>query len=200
MDMAHHAAMLGMIFSPNQRSARMVERLAEINMITGDIPAAMKYVRILESTLFYKKKADRLKAIQHQEFSREKIMRSSETKDALEFLIERNPDNLPAINYLLCYHLLKKDIPAFFEAYSAYFKGRSRHVPKVYAEALLIYFAATKSTVKEVAEYGIPSETIKSFGEYTRLYEKSNAKLAPMQEKFPNTYWLFYHFATISNN
>ena len=196
MDMAQHAAMLGMIFSPNQRSARMAERLAETNMANGDIPAATKYIRMLESTLFYKTKASRLKDKPHQGIFRENILRGSNTKDALEFLIENHPDNLPALNYLLCYYLLNKDIPAFFKAYTLYCKGKNNPVPKVYAEALLIYFAVMKSTVKEVAEYGLHPEIIKSFGEYTCLYEKSNGNLMPVQEKFPNTYWLFYHFAT----
>ena len=200
MDMAQHAAMVGMIFSPYQRSARLVERLAEINMKTGDIAAAMKYIRILESTLFYRKKVERLRNISPLEFSMKNIMRSSNTYEELEFFIINNPDNLPAINYLLCSCLLTKDISAFFKAYSTYFKGKSDHVPKVYAEALLIYFAVKKTTAKELAEYGIPREIIKSFDEYTRMYEQYDRSLAPMQKKFPNTYWLFFHFAVKKNN
>jgi len=199
MGMAQHAAMLGMIFSPNQRSARMMERLVETNRTNGDTAVAAKYMRILESTLFHKIKPEKLKNLpQRVIFSEDRIRNASDVKPSLELLTESNPDNLPALNYLLCYYLLTKDIPAFFNAYTKYGKGKFTSIPKVYAEALLIYFAVTKSTIKEVSSYGISPEIIKSFGEYTRLYEKSNGKLDPVQKMFPNTYWLFYHFAVMN--
>ena len=199
MSMAQHAAMLGMIFSPNQRSARMMERLVETNIATGDTAVAMKYVRILGSTLFHQMKPDRLKDMPHRGIFKEDIIhRANDVKTSLELLVASDPDNLPALNYLLSYYLLTKDIPSFFKAYTAYYKGK--YPPqKAYSEALLIYLAAEKSPVNEVLSYGVHSDIIKSFGEYTRLYEKSNGNLASMQKEFPNTYWLFYHFAVMNN-
>ena len=196
MEMAQHAAMLGMIFSTDHRSARMTERLFEINTIKGDVQAAAKYERILESTLFHKVKPDRLKDLPKQGIFIKDIIRSTnDVRTTLELLTESDPDNLPALNYLLCYYLLNKDISAFFNAYTSYYKEKFSPVPKVYAEALLIYFAGRKSPIEEVTNYGIHPNMIKSFGEYTVSYERSGGKLAPVQEKFPDTYWLFYHFA-----
>ena len=193
MDMAQHGAMVGLLSSPRQRSVRLVERLADINLAIGDMPAATKYLRMLDATLFHKKKTDRTayRAI----FKEDVIRIASNIKMSLELLVESNPDHLPAVNYLLCYYLLTKNIPDFFKAYTLYFKGKTDSIPKIYAEALLIYFAVKKTTVEELMNYSIHPDLIKSFGEYTQLYEKSEANLAPMQEKYPNTYWLFYHFA-----
>ena len=42
MTMAEHASLLSMIFSPQNKSVRMVQRLAEINLINGDNEAARK--------------------------------------------------------------------------------------------------------------------------------------------------------------
>ena len=199
IDMAQHAAMLGMIFSPNQRNARMAERLVETNMANGDIQAAMKYRRMLESTLFHKKKAGQLESQPHQKVVKKDILRkSTDIRISLELLTENDTTNLRAVNYLLCYYLLTKDIPAFFDAYVSYFQGKYRPVPKVYAEALLIYLVAKKYSVEEVAQFRIPPEIIKAFSEYTRLYERSHGNIAPLQEKFPNTYWLYYHFAIMN--
>ena len=196
MEMAQHAAMLGMIFSTDHRSARMTERLFEINTIKGDVQAAAKYERILESTLFHKVKPDRLKDLPQQAlFIKDIIRNTNDVRTTLELLTESDPDNLPALNYLLCYYLLNKDIPSFFNAYTSYCKGKFSPAPKVYAEALLIYLARTKSPIEEVTSYGIHPDIIKSFGEYTASYERSGGKLAAVQEKFPDTYWLFYHFA-----
>ena len=201
MNMAQLAAMVGMISSPNQRSARMAEQLIEVNIANGDKDVAAKYMRMLESTLFHKIKPEMLENIPRQGIFKEDMIRhESDIKASLELLTEGDPDNLPALNYLLCYYLLSKDIPSFIKAYISYCKGKYTPVPKVYAEALLIYLAMTKSPVEEVVSYGIHPETIKAFSEYTRLYEQSNGQLAPMQKKFPNTYWLFYHFAANANN
>ena len=199
MDMAQHGAMVALLTSPRQRSVRLIERLAEINMAINDIPAATKYLRMLEATLFHKKEAHRMKNTAYQAIFKEDIIRkANDIKMSLELLVESNPDHLPAVNYLLCSYLLNKDIPAFFKAYTAYFKGRNDSVPKIYAEALLIYFAVTQNTIEEVRRYGIHPELMKSFGEYTNLYEKSNANLISLQKKYPNTYWLYYHFAVMN--
>ena len=199
IERAQHAAMLGMTFSPRQRSARLAERLVEINLVMGDTAAATKYIRILESTMFHKIKPERLKNLpQRIKFNKDFICNAADVKTSLELLTESDPNNFPAVNYLLCFYLLHKDIPAFFKAYTSYYKGKFTPIPKVYSEALLIYLAVTKSSVKELASYDIDSEIIKKFGEYTRLYEKSNGILTPMQKNFPNTYWLYYHFAVMN--
>ncbi len=198
--MAQYAAMLGMLFSPNQRSARMMERLVETNIAAGDTAVAVKYIRTLESTLFHKIKSEKLKNLQQQaSFQEDRIRNASDIKLSLELLVESNPNNMQALNYLLCYYLLNKDIPAFFKTYTTYGKEKFTSVPKVYAEALLIYFAVKGGTMQEITSYRIDSEIVKAFREYSSLYEKSKGNLAPMQKNFPNTYWLFYHFATMNN-
>ena len=53
MTMAEHASILSMIFSPDNKSSRMVKRMAEINLINGENEAARKYLKLLSKTLFY---------------------------------------------------------------------------------------------------------------------------------------------------
>ena len=48
-----------MIFSPYQKGTRPIKRLAEINLINGDDAAALKYLRLLQKTLCYKRWAER---------------------------------------------------------------------------------------------------------------------------------------------
>jgi len=212
MNMAQHSAMLGTTFSPYLRSSRLIQRLAEINIVTGDAPAAMKYIRMLESSLFHRKKTEQLKEMalsvnpddyswlqnKRNQIHTTDVLRSSQNPQiSLELLVKDNPDNKAALDYLLAFHLMNKNIPAFFNVYSTCCKGKTGYVPKVYAEALLIYLAGAKATPEEVAEYHINPQIIKDFNEYTQLYERSKGNLELLQEKFPHTYWLFYHFATI---
>jgi len=213
MNLAQHSAMLSMSFSPYSRSSHLIKRLIEINISTGDIPAAMKYIRILEASWFHKKTALKLKEIALSQADnktafnnlRSKIhkidfLRSSQNQQkSLEFLVKSDPENNAALNYLLSYHLMSKNIPAFFNVYNDYLKGKINIVPKMYAEALLIYFAAFKTKPEKIMEYGIDINIIKNFNEYTNLYESSGGNLGLLQKRFPNTYFLFYHFATLKN-
>ena len=199
MDMAQRTALVGMISTPWKRSARLVERLVDINLSMDDMPAANKYIRMLESTLFHRIKIENgsPKSAQRREpviFRENLIRKENNILEALELLVESNTDNLPAVNYLLSSYLINRDIFSFFKAYTAYCKEKTNHVPKVYAEALMIYFTET-NTMDKVTEYGIHPEIIRSFNEYNLLYEQSTGNLTFMFQKYPNSYWPYYQSA-----
>ena len=208
MNLAQYSAMLSMTFSPYQRSSRLIKRLIEINLVADDIPAAMKYIGILESSLFHKKTASQLKEMalttqpdDYPELQKKRsqihtinFLRSSQNQQtSLELLLKSNPANQAALDYLLSYHLMNKSIQGFFNVYSSYCKGKTNHVPKMYAEALLIYFAASKMKPEKIKEYNINTELNNDFKEYTKLYESLNGDLKLLQEKFSDSYWLFYN-------
>lgn len=216
MNMAQHSAMLGMLFSPSLRSSRMVMRLAEINLVNNDSTATRKYLRMLDATLFHKKKAGRIEGMLEADSIgdytwlqekraclplRDTLHRADDYPASLQLLVESNPENKPALDYLLCYYLLHKDIPSFFVAFNKYHTHKKKEeqipVPRVYAEALLIYLAATKASQKAIDGYGISPEIMEEFVEYNRLYEESEGNLQPIQERFATSYWMYYHFARI---
>jgi hypothetical protein len=208
MNMAQHAAMQGLIFSPNHRSSRMVKRLAEISIVNNDSAAARKYLRMLGATLFHRKwamahekmltgNADDypwLQAKRRQIPTKDTLRLPADYPAALNVLIESNPDNSYALDYLLCFYLLNKDIPSFGQAYDKWHKGQTRP-SKLYHEALLIKLAATKASQKEIAAYAIPPELIEEFAEYTRIYEQPETGIEQLRERFGKTYWFYYHFA-----
>jgi hypothetical protein len=208
MNMAQHSAMLGTIFSPYQRSSRLTQRLIEINLVNEDVPAALKYIRMLESTWFHRKQAAKLKtllenpdksawlAYKRSQLTATDIIRSSNDPAAsLLHLVEANPENRVALDYLLAFCLLNKDISAFITFYDKYYKGENRLIPKMYEEALLIYLAGTNATPEQIREYRISPGRIKEFNEYTSLYEESQGNLQRIENRFPNTYWMYFHFA-----
>lgn len=208
MNMAQHSAMLGMIFSPNHRSSRMVKRLAEINLVNNDSTATRKYLRMLDATLFHRKWALEhekmltgdiedypwLKTKRSQIPMRDTLRLSSDYPASLRVLIESNPADNYALDYLLCFYLLNKNMQSFSETYDTWYKSKKSRA-KLYDEALLIKLAATKATPKEVASYAIPPDVITDFTEYTRIYEQSNGDLEQLRERFGSTYWFYFHFA-----
>ena len=202
MTMAEHCAMLSMIFSPRNSGSRMIKRLAEINLVNGDDEAALKYLRILDKTLLHKSWAE--KRIPGQQTPRvkewlEKKRRDIPTQDqlrsgndavtSLRNLVASNAGNLRAYEYLLCYHLLSKDLRSFVEDYVP-----GKVSSPIFAEALLIYLARQGNIrAEELIKYQIPVEIAKEFADYTRIYE---AKDTSLKEKYGKTYWFYYHFAT----
>ena len=210
MNMAQHSAMLGNTFSPYQRSSRMIRRLAEINMVNGDSAAATKYLRILSKTLFHKEWAISRLAMNHAGTSdkwlankraqipnTDLLRKSSNPLVSLNFLAEQHPDNLLAVDYLLCYLLLDKDLKSFRRNYDRYYRKLNRPVPKVYAEALLAQLVADGASQQEALSYSINPETVKRFAKYTRIFEQTSGDINVLNKQFAKTYWFYYHFATI---
>jgi hypothetical protein len=209
MTMAEHSALLGMIFSPDHRSARMVKRLAEINMVNGDMTATLKYLRMLQKTWLYKSWADQ--RIPGKEGAAVKtwlqkkrafVAKSDTLRDAvnpaisLRLLLDSNRENKLALDYLLCYDLLKKNISAFMADYDKY-KLPKREVPEeIYAQGLLIGLSQRNATADEVKTYQIVPNVFADFQNYTALYEKDSFGRAYLVQQFGKTYWFYFHFAT----
>ncbi|MEG0039160.1 MAG: DUF6057 family protein [Bacteroides sp.] len=206
MTMAEHAAMLSMIFSPQHKGARMVQRLAEINLINGDEVAAKKYLKILSRTLAYKQWAkDRMPGEQTSEvkqwlnwkrtFLPEKDtlrVSSLDVAKSLRLLLEANAENRMARDYLLCFHLLMKDLPAFTKDYQQFYHEKPS---RLYAEALLIQLMKKQATGEEVKKTGMSPEVVIDFNEYNRLHNQFGGHPDALSGQFGKTYWFYYHYA-----
>lgn len=210
MNLAQHSAMLANTFSPYNRSSRMVKRLAEINMITKDYSGAEKYLRMLEFTLFHKKWAQKrldennkdsnkiwLVKKRNQTANTDIIRTAFDYINSIEFLVQQNPDNQIALDYLLSYHLLNKDLVAFKLAYDRYAKLEGAAAQKIYAEALLVILFRENAPEQEFEEYGINPKQLNNFINYTEKFEKADGDLNVLQSSFGETYWFYYHFASM---
>ena len=209
MTMAEHATLLGMIFSPNHRSSRMVMRLAEINLINGDTEAAMKYLRLLQKTWLYKgwakqrmpgKEDVKIKKWLEQKrafVSTRDTLRSADKQTlSLRTLLNSHPNNTMALDYLLCYDLLSKDINTFMADYDQYKKIGKEKPCRLYSEALLIGLNKRGTSIEEIKRYSILPVVLKDFNDYSSQYEKNQGDGNTLQSRYRNTYWFYYHFAT----
>lgn len=206
MTMAEHAALLSMIFSPRNKNARMVQRLAEINLINGDNEAARKYLYILSKTGTYKQWAEERmpgkESGEVKEWLRRKRsflprtdtlrLSSTDVVKSLHLLLEANPDNRMARDYLLCFDLLMKDLSAFVKDYGRYYRGTPN---RLYAEALMIHLYQKRAAGDEVQAAGINPAVVQDFNEYNRLYGQSQGNPSALETRFGRTYWYYYKFA-----
>lgn len=125
MTYTERAAMLSLVFSPNSRNVRCIKRLAEVNLVTGDTLAAMKFLRLLEQTIPYRQWAldhtpgrmtltVKSELEQKAKFQPEEddIRLGDNCRDILLGLLQRNRQNTVALDYLLCSDMLsgKKEL------------------------------------------------------------------------------------------
>lgn len=211
---AEHSVLLGMLFSPNSVGSRPLMRLAEISLIRGDEAAAMKYLRVLEKTLFYRRwarmhmPAERPKGLLRWVDMKRMLTVTTDTvrtpmdiDTSLRHLLNNNPDNVFARDYLLSYDLLDKDVDGFVRDYDRYLPGQAV-VQRTWAEAMLIWLVAHNRPDEEVAARGISPTVVNDFRAYNELYKSAeqtgfSSNYRRLQETFGKTYWFFYHFAQI---
>ncbi len=192
MTFTERAAMMTNVFSHNNRNVRMIRRLAECNFVSGDSLAAEKYLRILDKTLAHDKWAMNVR--QHgKQLYREK-MQMVNHRDTITItdnahflmmqLLDANPNNTVALDYILCSDLLLKDIKNFKRDYDRYCldTGRPR-LKALYQEALCIWLAGTKAPQEQWQQYIRRDDVLRRFMEYNK--QRGNPA-------FKGTYWYYF--------
>lgn len=187
---------------PNyNKSGRAIKRLAETNLINGQYKVAEKYLLMLEKTIFYRKWAQsRIKMIAdsglidcHPVYGRLRKMRlendflfsEAELDKTCGQLLMHNKENSLAMQYLVIYPLLNRDLNGFMN-YFGYLNTLARYNPVVCQEALA--FASMK---KMEVPAGMISDGIMSrFKSFAQTYTFAG-KNSPKLEAFRNTLWYY---------
>ena len=192
MTFTERAAMMTSVFSHRNRNVRMIRRLAECNFVSGDSLAAEKYLRILDKTLIYGKWAenvrrngrltyrDKISLVNH----RDTITISDNAHFLMMQLLDANPANTVALDYILCSTLLLKDIENFKRDYDRY--CMDTHHPRLktlYQEALCIWLAGTKAPQEQWQHYIQRRDVLQRFIEY-------NSQRG--HPRFKGTYWYYF--------
>lgn len=212
---AQHSALLGMIFSPRSQNSRLLKRLAEINIVNGEYEAAAKFLRVLEKTWFHSRWAKEMEKLTFDEglrgsasWIREKrsvipandlLRKTEDYVPSLRMLADCNNRNLMAVNYLLGFHLLSKNLDAFAEDFKKYWQPGNRVIPGVYQEAILIRIASGAESREAYRSYMFSPEKVSGMAEYMKLYGSGGGDGRILQEKFDKTYWFFYQFARLGS-
>ena len=192
MTFCERAAMLGMVFSPDNRNARMVKRLAEANLVSGDDKAAEKYLRLLGKTWVYQSWArgaakDASYRRKAQYTNRQDTLRLTDNAHTImSELLESNPKNTVALDYLLCSDLMLGDVNTFKRDYDRFCLPQGGRVVPLYQQALMIWLAAKQ------APHDVWQQYIKMPDQLLRFeqYNQQRGSIA-----FKNTYWFWYDMA-----
>ena len=204
MTMAEHSAMLAQIFSPEHFGVPYLKRLAEINLVNGQDEAARKYLRLLsqeegcedwvsdripgQESQAVKAHLASLRSFAHKS---DMVHRPSDYRGVLKSLLESNPDNKLARQYLLCLDIIIKDLEHFIEDYDP-----SRDRSRLYDEAVLIYLAQRGAmTPQNITRFGLSPAILQEFTDYNNMFAFNQGAMEPMQKKYGKTYWFFYQYA-----
>ena len=185
---------------PNyNKSARVVKRLAETNIINGQYKIAEKYLHMLEKTVFYRPWAQRMIAILGNEqainadplygtlrqykLQKDLFFSDGELDNICGQLFLHNNQNLMAAQYLLMLPLLDRDI----ERFMSYVKVVQNHVqynPRSCQEAIAFAFMRRG----QMPPQGIVNQMIlNDMNDFARIY--SNNRTSPELYRFRNTVW-----------
>ena len=192
MTVAEQSAIIGLQASPKHTGARYIQRMAMVNLASGEQGAAQKYLRLLSGTLFYGKWARQILAGNPDPETKAKIddLQSKLAKEKTDIvynanlfrpvllgLLEANPANDLAHEYLLCYDLLTFDLEHFMEDYRP-----ETDTATLYHEAVLIWLDSQGQLSQEnAAKYGVSSSTLNRLGRFMRY-----------PENYRNTYWYYF--------
>lgn len=188
MTFCERAALMACVFSPNNRNNRMIKRLAECSLIAGDSAAAQKYQGLLKSTFVWRNWAKNAsRSIVYKEKAaynnqQDTISISDNAHAIMMQLLDSNPKNEVALDYILCSNLLLKDVKNFKRDYDRYCTEQPR-IRRLYQEALCIWLAAEQAPEEQWQQYIKDAGVMQRFMQY-------NQQRGSVQ--FKDTYWYYF--------
>ncbi len=190
--MAEHATLLGEIFSPRKAGSRCLRRLAEINLAKGDQEGAEKYLRLLEQSIVHDKwvakiRSGKLKTKEMPRITSDTLRLQGEDRLCLRNVLDAQPGNAMARQYLLCYDLLVRDLLSFTDDVQHY--GCPRDI-RLYEEAMLVVMA-TRPEMRDAWQPLVRRQTYEDFEAFNQALIESKGHLDKIRSTFGKTYWYY---------
>ncbi len=187
--------------------------LVKSSLINGDYILTRKYAGILKKSLSY-----RQWAISHEKLMGDSVAVKSDSslgrkmsilpgKDFFVFLespegnlprlVNQNPGNREAFEYLMAWLLLNKDVEMLVGNISLMKDMGYTAIPRHIEEAILIYYNS-QGSLPDMGGLELSSETRLRFDQYFSAFmtERQNPATleGKMKEQFGNTFWYYFHF------
>lgn len=188
----------------------LLQRLAVINMVKGNVSVARVYVGALEKVPFWSSVARDYLAVLESDpdlsgddgiQSLRKVMLRTDyvgQADTLTLLLKDNPQNRMAYMYGMAWLLLSKNLDNFVQNFSMYHHRNFSTIPRHFKEALLLSRFLKKRTT-DVPGLVVAEQTKTKFAEFVRAMQKYGKDLATAREalkgEFGNTYFYYYFFS-----
>ena len=195
------------------RRPQNMKLLVKSSLINGDYILTRKYAGILKKSLFYRKWA-----ISYEKLAGDSLAVKSDPalgrkmsilpgKDFFVFLespegnlprlVNQNPGNREAFEYLMAWLLLNKDVEMLVGNISLMKDMGYTSIPRHIEEAILIYYNS-QGRLPDMGGLELSSETRLRFDQYFSAFMTGRQNPATlegkMREQFGNTFWYYFHF------
>lgn len=204
---AQRFAFVGVLSSQRCVQPRLMKRLVETYLVTGEYRAAEKYIKILESNPHYRDWATAQRPLLDPVACSSKDWVAAKRAvlpvtdnpfdltltfpNALAFLIDDHADNRPAFEYGMGYLLVYKDLMAFMH-YMELMKERGEAFPVLYQEAICLFYAAVQKDPEAFRTYPISPEVQNRFLRFMKVARSMPP--AALKQQFGDTYYYYAQF------
>ncbi|MBN2636545.1 MAG: hypothetical protein JXR61_09765 [Prolixibacteraceae bacterium] len=191
-------------------SPRVLKRLTQNSVIMENSAAATTFINVLSANPVEKKWVGEYYELlqnkekqQHNKLIAEKraFMNKAEglkisPRDKMLSLLQQNPENKFAFEYLIAFDLMEHDLSSFIKDLTYIKNFEYQKTPRAIEEAILL-FASQRSDLKLPYDFNISPNTVNQFREFASITRanagnRTKAKLAAIEYK--NTYWYYVLF------
>ena len=103
-----------------------------------------------------------------------------------------------AADYLLCFHLLNKDLQLFKKDYDRYYYPAFGSFPsRLYQEALIACMNEKENPQEQLKHYRISAKVYQDCLQYLSIYEDAKGDGRAVEKLFGKTYWFYYYYAQL---
>ena len=190
----------------------IMRQVIDCMIIIGDYRTAEKFLEKYEKNMFSGKYIEERRRLiagadnkGNRDFTRETIknIRASHPTDDFYMqnrqnnmlkMLMTNPKNQMASQYLVCSALLQNDLNLFVQMLLSGITNLDfNNLPKIYQEAIILYWATSKEVREETKQIVVSSYIKDSFSEFVKIMtSKAPGYQDLIAEKFPRTYWKYY--------
>ncbi|MDR2806071.1 MAG: DUF6057 family protein [Dysgonamonadaceae bacterium] len=172
-----------------------------------------KYIRFFDQSLFYRRWAKLQKermnqAVLHPDAPVEGLSKPEVCKDffinykyihsSLLYLLESNPHNQTAFEYLMAYYMLQKDFGSARNCLDKYYaRFNYREMPAHWEELLALYYQINRHIVPTLP---VSRETAERYEQFRILImAPSSGEISRLlKSRYGNTYWYYTTFTPVS--
>jgi hypothetical protein len=191
-------------------SPRILKRLIMINLIYRKYDLAKQYLGILQKNMLYRDwtgkylqyVSDTTLADSDKLIAEKRLLTPLKTfintgnEGSLRLLLETNPNNRMAYEYLLSYYLLDINSAGFVEYLKLYKNFKIKKLPKSWEEGLVFYVAKTKTLPENLPVDLVSKSCIQRFSDFSnkvKPYQNNfQAAKSLVYREYGNTFWYYF--------
>lgn len=194
---------------PNSLGIQTLKRLVKTNLIFGHYEVAEKYLSLIAKTTLHKEWAKKYSLFLYNDEAIEADAELGEKRRSLskrnrfamfygwqpelKDILDVNPDNTKALEYLGVSFLMNKDLDGFRNFLDSYYEAKAgKQLPLSFQQAVMALDSQEK-----IDEYGISAQVKGEYNQFMRLYaqNRQNPNLKNlMHRSFGHTVWYYLIF------